>query len=600
MIQWILALLILLLLLQAFDVRKRLRQLKVIPPEPSAAGGQFHILAHPAVQLSAEDKNAVASFMNREGLDICDLVPRELNMALAVDVATFFRPKADHASRFSPGFTAGHAIAVAEALLIRADVPRKETYSYPELVRIAADLKSYAWDQTGSAVLPGLAAVPRSFAARRQGLWQLPWKLVGVILGVRFFMLLVIAVGLVIAPFWGLAAYLVDLSVPWLMLSGGPLAVRHYWLAPFGRFYADLVFVFRIFFARFYSILETPERAEHRAAYRALLDNSASFFEVRRDDCPHCGAAQLRRFMCSGDQVQGKPGLFILDECGSCHLIFQNPRLSLAGLNFYYQDFYDGIGKDTVAVTFALANKEYLARAGLVAAHTQPRDWLDVGTGHGHFCVVARDLLRGTRFDGLDMSEGVSWAQKRGWISRAYRGIFPELADSLEDSYDVVSMHHYLEHVISPRAEIVAARKVLRSRGYLLIELPNPKCKLSRFLKRFSTIWLQPQHLQFYHLQLMVNLLQEEGFEVLVSEVGAAHQSVELFGFVYILAGMAAPSPFFPWNKFSLPLLARYYLVTMISLPFYLLARLLDKIDSLLLRSDEWSTAFRILARKRT
>ena len=76
--------------------------------------------------------------------------------------------------------------------------------------------------------------------------------------------------------------------------------------------------------------------------------------------------------------------------------------------------------------------------------------WLDVGTGHGHFCLAARQRWPEVRFDGLDLSESVNEADRRGWVDTAYRGLFPELAGGLPAAYDVVSMHHYLEHTRDP------------------------------------------------------------------------------------------------------------------------------------------------------
>ena len=93
-----------------------------------------------------------------------------------------------------------------------------------------------------------------------------------------------------------------------------------------------------------------------------------------------------------------------------------------------------------------------------------------MGTGHGHFCLVARQHWPEATFDGLDLSESVDEAARRGWVDTAYRGLFPELAGGLPRSYDVVSMHHYLEHTRDPGAELDAATKVLEPGGHLLIE----------------------------------------------------------------------------------------------------------------------------------
>lgn len=94
---------------------------------------------------------------------------------------------------------------------------------------------------------------------------------------------------------------------------------------------------------------------------------------------------------------------------------------------------------------------EQRARA-LLPFDDSPKNWLDVGTGHGHFCEAARGVHTGTTFDGLDFTDGAELAERAGRVERGYRGSFTELAPELAAHYDVVSMFHYLEHSTEPRS----------------------------------------------------------------------------------------------------------------------------------------------------
>lgn len=192
------------------------------------------------------------------------------------------------------------------------------------------------------------------------------------------------------------------------------------------------------------------------------------------------------------DLLQAKPGRFTLEECRHCGHVFQNPRLTPEGLDFYYRDFYEGLGGEGAALVLGRMSATYRDRAELLRPFTTPRNWLDVGTAGGHFCNTARGVWPATRFDGLDMGEGVHEAARRGWIDTAYQGQFPDLADRLADRYDTVSMHHYLEHTRDPLAELDAAVKVLASGGHLLIELPDPESRISRLLGPHWLPWFQP------------------------------------------------------------------------------------------------------------
>ena len=92
----------------------------------------------------------------------------------------------------------------------------------------------------------------------------------------------------------------------------------------------------------------------------------------------------------------------------------------------------------------------YEDRIEMVRANHESARWLDVGCGHGHLCAKGQLMLPEVRFDGLDMGAGVETARARGWLQTAHLGLFPDRAESLAGTYDVVSMSHYLEHTIDP------------------------------------------------------------------------------------------------------------------------------------------------------
>ncbi|MFF4491558.1 class I SAM-dependent methyltransferase [Streptomyces sp. NPDC001544] len=286
-----------------------------------------------------------------------------------------------------------------------------------------------------------------------------------------------------------------------------------------------------------------------RPAYRSDLAGGVDrFFAPRRDTCPWCDSGRLTTRLRTTDLLQHKPGRFLLDRCEACGHTFQNPALNEAGLEFYYRDFYDGLGEQKMGGTFQGRTKMYRGRAESMLPHDPtPKNWLDVGTGHGHFCAAAREVLPGTAFDGLDFTDGVEIAAREGRVEHAHRGLFPDLAPDLAARYDVVSMFHYLEHSTDPDRELRAAHQAVRPGGHLLIEVPDPESRYARLLGRWWLPWLQPQHLHFVPVANLRRRLTELGFTVVAEQHAEPHDPVDLLAAVWLALDHTAPREDAPW-----------------------------------------------------
>ncbi|WP_432074944.1 class I SAM-dependent methyltransferase [Streptomyces wuyuanensis] len=286
-----------------------------------------------------------------------------------------------------------------------------------------------------------------------------------------------------------------------------------------------------------------------RPEYAAeLADGPQAFFEPLRHDCPWCGSVRIGGHLLTADLLQHKPGRFRVDRCHSCGHLFQNPRLNGRGLDFYYRDFYDGLGEQQLDGMFGGRTASYRRRAESLRPHLGgAKRWLDVGTGHGHFCEVARAVLPEVEFDGLDRSEGVELAERRGRVARGFRGTFTELAPDLVGEYDAVSLFHYLEHSTEPLRELEAARTCLRPGGRLVVEVPDPGSRYARLLGRWWLPWLQPQHLHLMPAGNLRGALSDLGFTVVAEQHRSAHEPVDLVAALWLALEGAAPRDDLPW-----------------------------------------------------
>jgi 2-polyprenyl-3-methyl-5-hydroxy-6-metoxy-1,4-benzoquinol methylase len=351
---------------------------------------------------------------------------------------------------------------------------------------------------------------------------------------------------------WGLAALAAYCLQPYLIFTGTPLRPRDLHASALLRPLHDPWTWARTAAGRWRSAAEHARDEEKAASvlhYReALAGGTVRFAADRATRCPWCGSDVLSVAVRSRDLSYGKPGRFTLERCGGCGHVFQNPRLRPEALAFYYRDVYDGLGTDSAEVIFLHQRDSYLGRIRMVAPLLEPKAWLDVGAGHAHFCALAGEAWPDTAFDAIDQGAGITEAERRGWITTGYRGEFRDLASQLAGRYDVISMHHYLEHTADPRAELDAAVRVLPPGGHLLIELPDPQWPLARVLGQYWMSWFQPQHLNMMTVANLTAALEERGLRPAAVERGRAHQGFDLVAAVVLLLARIAPDRSMPWS----------------------------------------------------
>ncbi|MFG2003132.1 class I SAM-dependent methyltransferase [Spirillospora sp. NPDC048911] len=586
--------------------RSRAARLRVLPDPADLdvtaieTAGDYHFVTAAGVRLDAATRRAASAHAAAQGLDVLDLVPEGLDAARALELVRRLDPASFRAARLARGEGAGHALVVSADVLRRAELTKLEGLSAAEMDELTVRLKQYAPVTMDLAVVPWMPALPASAlgpAERRAILrrrWQLdlPSYLTGVLGGLA-------TVGALSArrPLWGSAVVAASCAHPFLATTRTPL--RPYNLAGFAvrRPLAAPLRTLRVALAREEPNTDLPRlRAHYQSSVRQGVER---FVEQPRPDCPWCGATVVRKRLVSGDYQQRKPGTFRIDHCAACGHSFQNPRLTEEGLGFYYQDYYDGIGEAEVERGFRLGWPHYRARARMVRGHAKPAAWLDVGGGHGHFCNAARDIWPDTRFDALDSGASILEAERRGWVDLAHRGQFRELADKLSGTYDVVSMHHYLEHTLDPAAELSAAARVLPLGGHLLIEVPDPASPVARLAGRWWHNWFQPQHLHLIPLANLTTALAARGFRVVAVDRGAAHQELDLLMVVTLLLNrLSPPHPDRPWNDPGRRRrrIAARVAVTAAGLPLAAAAAAVDQLAYPLIRRYGGANTYRVLA----
>jgi len=539
----------LLALNQLGDVVRNRRRLSALPslvPGPGDASSGLGVVTAPGVTLDAETRARALAHIQAHGLAALDLVPGQANLGTAWSLACHVDPAASRAEGWHQGATACHAFVAPSDLLEQMGVP-EEIEDMGTFVALAGEIKRRVDGRHDLAIAPGLSAMRPNpfFRADVLGV-RLGGGIGPVAIGMPL-MWAIVGLGLYLAPWAGLVvAILLHLQGPMSVLGTGIRVRGWWWQAPL-RVPVDVINWIRLLGSRSVSAAQDEE---DRVTYDALLaDGTGPFFEPEATQCPMCGSDALKTRFQVPDFFQGKPGRFRLRRCEGCAHTFQDPRLSPRGLAFYYRDAYDGRNASGMDTLFGSYVQPYADRIKLVTRHHEVQRWLDVGCGHGHLCAQGQRLVPQARFDGLDMGESVQTARERGWLQTAHRGLFPDRSEELSNTYDVVSMSHYLEHTTHPRAELAAAHRVLVQGGVLMIELPDPDSPWARVLGRFWMPWFQPQHLHLLSSIRLADLLRSAGFQPMQWETGRAHQGSDLVLSAYTFLRWLAPPLDVPWRK---------------------------------------------------
>jgi SAM-dependent methyltransferase len=146
-----------------------------------------------------------------------------------------------------------------------------------------------------------------------------------------------------------------------------------------------------------------------------------------------------------------------------------------------------------------------------VEAIRPPGRLLDVGCAIGTELAVA--AARGWSAIGLELSaSSLAVARERGLDAR---GVSLERADFPNQTFDLVTLNHVLEHVPRPVPFLEKVHDVLAPGGLLFVALPNVRTWWFYVKRRRYTWTFQDDHFLHFSVATLSRLLESHGFGVL-------------------------------------------------------------------------------------
>jgi SAM-dependent methyltransferase len=237
------------------------------------------------------------------------------------------------------------------------------------------------------------------------------------------------------------------------------------------------------------------------------------------EQCPVCFGQQWELFTTAVDRFSLRPEeSWGIQRCQECGLGWTTPVLSEQEIKAYYPPTYHG---DTVRTIEAFLSGELQRsrswkgeeeKVDLVQRFVDKGRILDVGCADGKF-LWALDPEKWDR-TGVDFAEPTVRLVKEKIrdLSLIEGDLF---SDKLpENSFDVITFWHVLEHLPQPRAVLERTHKLLRPGGWLFISLPNFNSLQARLFQRHWYSLDVPRHLYHFAPRPLNLLLKESGLKV--------------------------------------------------------------------------------------
>jgi 2-polyprenyl-3-methyl-5-hydroxy-6-metoxy-1,4-benzoquinol methylase len=234
------------------------------------------------------------------------------------------------------------------------------------------------------------------------------------------------------------------------------------------------------------------------------------------DKCLVCGSDEFTTVLTCKDHFLTKE-IFNIVECKKCGFRFTNPRPDANDIYKYYESenyisyshskkgiinfLYQIIKNHSLKQKFNLINK-YKTSSG--------KKILDIGCATGDFLNVFKKNNWLTY--GIEPNEKV-----RNHAVALYNLNIKdekELSKLEDNSFDVITMWHVLEHVHQLDKRITEVKKLLKKDGILIIAVPNYKSLDADIYKEFWAGYDIPRHLYHFSQSSIKNLFEKYNFKV--------------------------------------------------------------------------------------
>ena len=232
--------------------------------------------------------------------------------------------------------------------------------------------------------------------------------------------------------------------------------------------------------------------------------------------CPWCNSENNHKFLELKDYFLTQEDFEIL-ECNDCKLLFTSPCPTPDKIGDYYksEDYlsHNEEKKSLFAKIYNKVKKINIKNKFNLAVSNQPSaiSLLDIGCGVGDFLLYAKE--KGCNITGIEPSEN---ARKIAEKKLECKILSPEELQNIPDnSFNIITMWHVLEHVADLKTEIYHLQRILKKDGKLILALPNYKSYDAEYYKDKWAAYDVPRHLSHFSQRSIKNIFKETKLQLI-------------------------------------------------------------------------------------
>lgn len=234
----------------------------------------------------------------------------------------------------------------------------------------------------------------------------------------------------------------------------------------------------------------------------------------RLEKCPVCGSENRDVFLELKDWFLSQQE-FTIEKCRDCGFLFTNPRPFAEKLGEYYKSeeyiSHSNTDKGIISRLYKIVRSFTLKQKyKVVSRHKNKGRILDIGSGTGE--LLNHFKLNGWQVQGIEPD-----IDARNFAINEYELPVEDeehLGTLQNDSFDVVTMWHVLEHVPNLNERIQTIYRLLKDDGVLVVAVPNPASYDAVKYGKYWAAYDVPRHLYHFRKEDVEMLFEKHGFEV--------------------------------------------------------------------------------------